>query len=116
LNTHTVAFHTNRVWRQKITDNIEGSLQTNINNQIKNALKDSKITGFEYDKYIELAHKFIIERTHKRLKTLYNNNITDPDNSMIANAKKNKSKDGRTRPPTHKKNHNPIPLLQSGRR
>jgi hypothetical protein len=75
-------------------------------------LKDSKTSGFEFNRDKELAHRFIKERTHKRLKALYNNNnnnMTDSDNRTIANAKKTRAT--RKKDHTHK-THNPIPLLQ----
>eukprot|EP00978_Attheya_sp_CCMP212_P004352 scaffold9496_cov40-Attheya_sp.AAC.4 len=83
MDMNAVATHTNRVWHRKINDEIDAYNNT-VNTQIETALKDKKKPGLKTERDRKRTQEFVRrDKMHKRLKTLYEYNLADPDDQKI---------------------------------
>eukprot|EP00978_Attheya_sp_CCMP212_P023639 scaffold72845_cov71-Attheya_sp.AAC.2 len=74
--------HTDRVWHRKINDKID-TYKTTVNTQIETALKDKKKPGLKTERDRKRTQEFDINKMNKRLKSLYEYNLADPDDQKI---------------------------------
>eukprot|EP00978_Attheya_sp_CCMP212_P018276 scaffold49772_cov68-Attheya_sp.AAC.1 len=86
---NVVATHTDRVWhRTKLNDEIDDTYRIKINTQIEAALKDKMKLGLKTERDKKCTKEFDRDKMNKRLRILYEHNLTDPDKQMNEKAKK----------------------------
>eukprot|EP00978_Attheya_sp_CCMP212_P028233 scaffold96974_cov42-Attheya_sp.AAC.1 len=83
MDMNVVTTHTDRVWRRKINEDEIDTYNNTVNTQIETALKDKKKPGLKTERDKKRTQEFVRDKTHKRLKTLYEYNLADPDNRKI---------------------------------
>jgi hypothetical protein len=78
IDMKVAARHTDRVWRQKINDEID-TYKNTVDTQIETAIKDKTKPGLKTERDRKRTQEFIRDKTNKRLKSLYKHNLADPD-------------------------------------
>eukprot|EP00978_Attheya_sp_CCMP212_P032808 scaffold129655_cov42-Attheya_sp.AAC.1 len=82
MDMNVVATHTDRVWRRKINDEID-TYNNTVNTHIETTLKDKKKPGLKTERDRKRTQEFVRDKMYKRLKTLYEYNLADPDDRKI---------------------------------
>ena len=78
MEMNVVATQIDRVWRRKINDEID-TYKNTVDTQIENAIKDKRKPGLKTERDRKRIHEFVREKTNKRLKSLYEHILADPD-------------------------------------